>query len=133
MQKPVEIRPKLSHMISIPWPTPHFNYSFFFLFLFQLQSHTHPLNSGTGEINDTSSTLLWSEILRAGASLQEQLPLSTKVLMRYLTLRFPLLHVVFLGLAVLLDLVWVVVWPLSTFVSKLSALVALISGGGHCC
>ncbi len=113
----MEIRPKRSHMISIPWP-----HIFFFLFLFQLQSHTHPLNSVTGEIKDTSSTLLWSETLRAGVSLQDQLSLSTKVLMRYLTLRFPLLHVEFLRLDVLLDLVGVVVWPLSTFVSKLPAL-----------
>lgn len=30
VQKPVEFRPKLSHMISIPCPTPHLNYSFFF-------------------------------------------------------------------------------------------------------
>lgn len=34
VQKPVEFRPKLSHMISVPWHMPHLTYSFFFLCAF---------------------------------------------------------------------------------------------------
>lgn len=63
------------------------------------------------------------EKVRASAKLQEQRPLSTQVLVRYLTLRFPLLYVgLVMRLAVLLHLAGVVLWPLRAFVSTLSVL-----------